>query len=323
MPLEHSASKPAFKRNVAALMHDIGKSPHVRDQKQALAIAFATKDRAARGHWSGGVAGYDAGGGVADPVNAVINALTAGSGTSGASTGTTGAMGAMNPSAPSSTVASAMSNPTPAPATGISTPNATAGVAAATSNPITASLLAKGGVPKLAGGGFNMAQGPQLNPPWFEKNEVRGLHVGPVLSAVPGRTDNHQVKVPAGSYVLPAQHVASMGQGNTLAGMSVASKMFGGPYGASAPKIAHGAGAPRPPKAFGGFSSGGAQGAHGHHYEPVPVDISGGEFVIPPWVIVRRYGSLKKGHAALDKWVMATRKKEIETQKRLPPPAKS
>lgn len=48
MPLEHSGSKPAFKRNVTNLMHEVGKSPHVQSQAQALAIAYDIKRRAKR-----------------------------------------------------------------------------------------------------------------------------------------------------------------------------------------------------------------------------------------------------------------------------------
>lgn len=187
-----------------------------------------------------------------------------------------------------------------------------------------AGLLARGGVAERASGGFNMSKGPNLTPSWEQRQEARGLHIGPVLSSVPGRTDSHQVKVPAGSYVLPSAHVASMGQGNTMAGMSIASKMFSGPYGTGIPKLGHGS-LPRPPKpmtafASGGYSEGGARGTG--HYEPVPVNIAGGEYVIPPWEIIRKYGSLKHGHAILDKWVLDARKKEIHTLKKLPPPAK-
>ena len=53
MPLIHSKSDSAFKANVRSLMHDIGKSPHVKNQKQALAIAYATKRR---GRAAGGAA---------------------------------------------------------------------------------------------------------------------------------------------------------------------------------------------------------------------------------------------------------------------------
>jgi hypothetical protein len=369
-------------------MRDIGKSPHVQSRNQALAIAFATKDRAARGHWSGGVAGYDAGGGV-NPVNAVINALTAGAGTSGGAApgSTTGAIGIANQAAPSSPAISAASNPTPSvsppaatptptptptptqasagtnpaltaapaatsstsmpapaastaatPATVAPAPATSAPTGVAATNPLGAGIsangvasaiasgFARGGVPKLAGGGFNMSQGPNLMPSWEERGAARSLHVGPVLSAVPGRVDNHAVKVPSGSYVLPSSHLAALGQGNSIAGMSIASRMFGsGPYGTGLPKMGHGS-LPRPPKpmtAFadgGSYSDGGARGTH--QFTPTPVDISGGEFVVTPQEIVRRWGSLKKGHAALDAWVMSTRKKEIKTLRGLPPPVK-
>lgn len=47
MPLIHSKSAKAFKKNVGTLMGEVGKSPHVQSQKQALAIAYETKRRAA------------------------------------------------------------------------------------------------------------------------------------------------------------------------------------------------------------------------------------------------------------------------------------
>jgi hypothetical protein len=50
MPLAKSKSKKAFKQNVSTLMKDVGKSPHVQSKSQALAIAYATKRRAARKH---------------------------------------------------------------------------------------------------------------------------------------------------------------------------------------------------------------------------------------------------------------------------------
>jgi hypothetical protein len=169
-----------------------------------------------------------------------------------------------------------------------------------------------------------------MNPPWFERNEARQLHVGPVVSSVPGRTDAHQIKVPAGSYVVPSSTVSSLGHGNSLAGMNLLGKMYHmGPYGMGpTPHMPHG-NLPRPPRAFtkfaigGGlftYSEGGARGAG--HYEAVPVDVSGGEVIVPPWAIIQKHGSLKLGHAALDNFVMSQRKKEIGTLRKLPPPAK-
>ena len=346
MPLIHSSSNKAFKENVGTLMHEVGNSPHVQSRDQALAIAYETKRRA--GHASGGIVGYDTGGGVADPVQAVITALTQSQG-GGGGTGSIPAPNTSNQSAPSSTSAtSATNNPTgvmpaapgtpttsqqpAAPATnpttapvGSNPATTSTGVAPAvnpTTNPIAKPLMASGG--GLAAGGFAMQKAPSLNPTWETRQEARALHVGPVLSAVPGRQDNHAVKVPAGSYVLPAAHIASLGQGNSNAGLSIASRMFGGPYGTGAMKMGHGS-LPHAPKPFtgfadGGYSEGGARGTG--QFQPTPVNISGGEFVIPPEAIIRRYGSLKKGHAILDAWVMSRRKKEIETLKKLPPPAK-
>ncbi len=53
MPLIHSGTESAFKTNVQNLMHEVGKSPHVKSRDQALAIAYATKRRA-KGYAFGG-----------------------------------------------------------------------------------------------------------------------------------------------------------------------------------------------------------------------------------------------------------------------------
>jgi len=87
--------------------------------------------------------------------------------------------------------------------------------------------------------------------PWQARQEAYHLmHTGPIMSGVAGRTDHHNMNVPGGSYVLPADHISSLGQGNTLNGMKVVNNMFrSGPYGVSAGSIKHGPGAPKPPKA--------------------------------------------------------------------------
>lgn len=331
--------------------HTASKFGKERANKQAIAIALSN---ARKGHLAAGgvVPHFDAGGATTDAVQQVISALNAGAGsggvagaqstgTTGQATGTTGQTAAVTPgvtntAAPSSVAATASTAPAAAntqaqnqgvapAAAAVPAAPATGVVATTPNNPIQKPLMARGGAAKRAFGGFSMAQGPNLAPPPYMRGVQRQLHVGPVLSNVPGRTDNHRVKVPAGSYVLPAQHVASMGSGNTLAGMSLASKMFSGPYGVGAPKMPHGAGPPKPPKPIthfwaGGYSEGGARGTD--RFEPVDVDISGGEYVIPPQAIIAKFGSLKAGHKILDKWVMDTRKNEIATQKKLPPPAK-
>lgn len=195
----------------------------------------------------------------------------------------------------------------------------------APASPMGAALMNTGGVPQRAAGGANMATSPNLQPSWATKQQARSMmHTGPILSTVPGRTDNHRTKVPSGSYVLPAAHIASMGEGNSVAGLAAAHGIFGGggPYGSPGIRITHGAGAPRPPRQM-KLATGGGNDDEADDHIPVDVMLSGGEYVIAPKVVRQiGKGSLKNGHAILDKYVMATRKKEIDIQRKLPPPAK-
>src|ERR1700677_3223519 len=70
----------------------------------------------------------------------------------------------------------------------------------------------------------NKAAGGGTQPPWYVKSEAKSMapsspmHTGAIHSPVPGRTDHIPMRVPSGSYVLPADHVASMGQSNSVAG---------------------------------------------------------------------------------------------------------
>lgn len=202
-----------------------------------------------------------------------------------------------------------------------------AGVASPVNDPMQRPLMNTGGSLHRAQGGINMAHGPHSFGGWQERAEDRGLMKGPILSAVPGRTDSHLTKVASGSYILPAAHIASMGQGNSVAGLATAHAMFGpgGPYGSSGGKISHGAGLPKPPHlakfSKGGYSDGGARGNEDHI--EVPVALAGGEYIIGPSVVrAIGKGSLKNGHSLLDAYVMAARKREIKTLRKLPPPAK-
>jgi Family of unknown function (DUF6496) len=181
--------------------------------------------------------------------------------------------------------------------------------------------------------------GPSIQPPklgsngWMVRNEARSmLHSGPIGSAVPGRTDRHNVKVGSGSYVLPADHVSALGQNNTKAGHAILNAMFGqgGPYGTKGMAVKHGAGAPKPPglghigapKAPKLVSAGGGKGDHVGH--PVDVVVAGGEYTIPAEVVQEiGGGDIKRGHKILDDWVLSTRKKHIKTLQKLPGPAKA
>ena len=358
MPLEHSSSDAARNRNIHALMGEIGKSPHVQSKAQAIAIGYETQRRAGRA--SGGVVpGYDDGG----AVQQVLSALQAGA--SQSNMGNQG-IGGTNPAAPSSPQATAATNglAPPAGAPNMATPSTAAttanpavtppaapmpvGIAQntvttptgmppagvnptgvpAVNNPIARPLMNTGGALHRAEGGFSMNKGPHLSAGWQTRAESRNLMHGPILSNVPGRTDNHRTRVPSGAYVLPSATISSLGQGNSVAGLSVAHKMFGtGPFGMPAPKMGHGHGPPtaKPPAAFkfmdGGYSEGGARGEGDDG--GVDVLLSGGEFVVHPEVVRKiGKGSLENGHKILDAFVMHNRKKEINTLKTLPEPAK-
>jgi hypothetical protein len=173
---------------------------------------------------------------------------------------------------------------------------------------------------------------------------------GPIVSNGAGRADNVPMHVPPGAYVLPADVVSHMGEGNSIAGLQVAHMMFGpkpfnaqgGPYGAPLGKGAMGKGmsipklnmrAPRlrdpgtvkptpagpapmdPRQKHGGMVP--SQGAPG-----TPIAASGGEFVVRPDEVKRRgNGDINKGHKILDAFVKAVRADHIKTLQKMPGPA--
>lgn len=173
---------------------------------------------------------------------------------------------------------------------------------------------------------YGHAAGGGVQPPMGERYASRQLfHEGFLHSNVPGRTDKLPISVAGGAYVLPADHVAALGQGNSLAGANTVNKMFKmGPYGmplggtkmakATTPHLnlrAH--------MARGGDPGHAGQELH-RRYRPTPIIAAGGEIVIPPDKIIARFGNLAKGHKALDKWVIETRKNHVKTLRKLKPP---
>jgi len=126
-------------------------------------------------------------------------------------------------------------------------------------------------------------------------------HVGPIHSSVAGRTDHLPMHVPSGAYVIPADIISAMGEGNTMAGFKIMNditKMYGGI-----------------PKAF---ADGGMAG------EKVPIVAAGGEYVIPPEVVINiGNGDMESGHTELDDFVTKMRAKTVDTLKKLPGPKKN
>lgn len=167
------------------------------------------------------------------------------------------------------------------------------------------------------------AGGGAASPPFYARAEAKGLeHAGMIHSPVSGRTDKLPMSVKSGAYVVPADAVSAIGQGNSLAGANGLNKLLRmGPYGAGAAPLPKGTapkmGALKQPK----FANGGDVSDDG---QPTEIVAAGGEFVVPPEAVAELgNGDIKKGHDLLDAMVMHIRKKNIKTLKRLPRPKKN
>ena len=124
-------------------------------------------------------------------------------------------------------------------------------------------------------------------------------------SQTPGRTDHLRISAPSGSYVVPADIVSGIGEGNSNAGAPLLMRA-----------LMMGPGKPKRPasRAKGGAVEG----------EPTPILAAGGELIVPPELVkLWGYGDAKRGNDFLDKWVIAKRKELARKQRKLPGPVKS
>lgn len=120
------------------------------------------------------------------------------------------------------------------------------------------------------------------------------VHAGPVPGETTGRSDELPIDVEAGSFVIPADIVSALGDGNSEAGYVHLDKVFG----QGRPRLARGGAA-------------------------VPIKISHGEYVVPPETVARiGKGDMDMGHRSLDKFVLGVRKQNIHKLSKLPPPAR-
>ena len=96
-------------------------------------------------------------------------------------------------------------------------------------------------MPGYAGGGFAGST------PWYTRQEARGMVPHGMLGGSGmGRTDNLPINVPSGAYVVPADIVSGIGQGNSNAGSGILSKAFStGPLGMAAMHGKGGFGGPK------------------------------------------------------------------------------
>lgn len=168
--------------------------------------------------------------------------------------------------------------------------------------------------------------GGVATPPWYVRNEAHSMtHAGFINSAVPGRTDQHPMSVKGGSYIMPADTLSSIGQGNSIAGANRMSQLLKmGPYGTPAGHIA----SPHVgiPKAVSPIRQTFADGGDADDGAPsggAPVDIvaAGGEFVVPPEKVAEiGGGDLTHGHNILDAMVTHIRKATVKKLRKLPGP---
>lgn len=172
-------------------------------------------------------------------------------------------------------------------------------------------------VKKKALGGINLKM-PAVQSPSYNLR-----HQGLLNSSIPGRTDKLPMRVKSGSYVVPADIVSGLGQGNSMAGGAILKNMFNtGPLGIK-PMHPRGTQPPRlrpmmkqPHLQEGGEAD---EGEDDH----VPIIAAGGEFIISPEAVQHvGHGDINAGHKVLDRLMLKFRKKNIEDQKKLKPPKK-
>ena len=129
-------------------------------------------------------------------------------------------------------------------------------------------------------------------------------HVGPIHAAVAGRTDHLNMHVPAGSYVIPADIVSALGEGNTDAGLDVLDSLCHDHNSNS-----------------GNMRSKSDKNSNDRSLAPIVA--AGGEYVIPPSVVTSvGGGDIDHGHNLLDDLVVLARKDLIKTLSKLPSPKK-
>ena len=124
---------------------------------------------------------------------------------------------------------------------------------------------------------------------------AKTIHAGAIKAPVAGRTDHLPMHVASGSYVVPADIVSAIGEGNTETGFHILDYMVKIRSDGNAPQAGN----------------------------PVPIVAAGGEYVISPLAVVNfGDGDMERGHKSLDDWVKHERASTIKTLQGLPGPKK-
>lgn len=157
--------------------------------------------------------------------------------------------------------------------------------------------------------------------PFTARSQARQMErAGMINSPVAGRTDKLPMGLRPGSYVMPADVVSGLGQGNSMAGANALNRLFKiGPYGSALPKM------PSIRPRMAGMMRGRRGFAAGGDVEkPVDIIAAGGEFIVPPDRVAEiGGGDIDAGHDLLDEIVKQVRAKTIKQLRKLPGPKKS
>jgi len=337
MPLEKSGSRAAIGRNIKEM-----EQRHPRNV--AIAAALATADRYGKRLAAGGSSGAPA------ATSTTPQAPTYATSPSGVLS--SGLMpvpqvgnytmdlntGALTPATQAALQTYAQRG---LPITGVPAAAASGVATPASGQPIDLSSYSGSGG-EGAGGGSGYAQGgiptSAEMAPWYVRHAVSEMNApsGLVHTAGAGRTDNVPLSVAAGSHVIPADVMSGLGQGNTLAGAHAMSMAVGsGPGGISLPRGPVHSTIPRPPSLTGQhFARGGDPQWEGHPIKVVRGSVSpehggikcvvaGGEWILSPDEVNRVTYQGKKGHDAVDAWILDRRRETVKKTKALPGPVKS
>ncbi len=180
---------------------------------------------------------------------------------------------------------------------------------------------------KKLGGGTPMAGGGDA---FFAHKSYGSLSKpGMINSHIPGRTDKIPMKVRGGSYIVPADVVSGIGEGNTLAGANALNKLFNtGPYGTQIKKMGtSNLGQQRTAKTIrqrfeeGGMAEPEMPAEPEQSDDGVDIIAAGGEYTVPPEVVRQiGQGDMKTGHDVLDQFVLQMRRKTIDDMRKLKGP---
>lgn len=187
-------------------------------------------------------------------------------------------------------------------------------------------------IPHMADGGIglaNMEDPARLNPSFIRQQaqpQGNPFTHGMLNSPVPGRTDQLPITVMGGSHVIPADVIAGLGQGNSLAGSNVFEHILKtGPWATQDMQMHHGSGPPKAPAPF--YNPLHYQAPHqkkgGDVHKPTKIIAAGGEWVVPKDMVVAiGAGDENRGHKFLDNFIKKVRVHTAHTMLALPGPKK-